>query len=132
MQKELIIAIALLTAGAQLPAIGQPGPAPAYALLTGTAAVRPLGASYASDALLQPTTVKVRPFITDDARVVGHRLAQVETWFRGDKEAAQQWLMLAYGPTSRVELSLGGVLGLKSRKATGRFPTVCPCSRANT
>jgi hypothetical protein len=31
----------------------------------------------------------VRPFITDDARVVGDHLAQLETWLRLDKEAGQ-------------------------------------------
>lgn len=30
---------------------------------------------------LSSTTQKVRPFITDDARVVGERLAQLESWY---------------------------------------------------
>lgn len=46
----------------------------------------------------------VRPFITDDARVVGLRYAQAEAW--------QQWDMLAYGPTKWLELSVGGGVGL--------------------
>jgi hypothetical protein len=33
---------------------------------------------------------RVRPFITDDARVVGNRLAQLESWYRQDKETIQQ------------------------------------------
>jgi hypothetical protein len=33
---------------------------------------------------------EVRPFITDDVRVVGRRLAQMEAWFRIDKESGQQ------------------------------------------
>lgn len=56
----------------------------------------------------------VRPFITDDARVVGNRLAQLESWFRVDKDAGQQWLMLAYGPSEKLELSVGGVGGFEN------------------
>lgn len=56
----------------------------------------------------------VRPFITDDSRVVGHRLAQLETWFRGDHEGGQQWLMFAYGPAKWAEISLGGVVGYEN------------------
>jgi hypothetical protein len=40
----------------------------------------------------------VRPFITDDARVVGFKLAQCESWLRLDMNAQQQWHMFAYGP----------------------------------
>ncbi len=54
---------------------------------------------------------EVRPFITDDARVVGGRLAQLESWCRIDEESGQQWFMLAYGPSDHLELTLGGVLG---------------------
>jgi hypothetical protein len=53
----------------------------------------------------------VRPFITDDARVVGLRLAQLEGWTRFDRHSGQGWYMFAYGPTQRLELSLGGVFG---------------------
>ena len=55
----------------------------------------------------------VRPFITDDARVVGLRLAQCETWLRLDKHAWQQWAMFAYGPTKKWELALGFVHGVE-------------------
>lgn len=53
----------------------------------------------------------VRPFITDDARVVGERLAQLETWVRFDKEAGQHWILGAYGPSKKLELTVGGVYG---------------------
>ncbi len=56
----------------------------------------------------------VRPFITDDARVVGYRLFQYETWLRFDKESWQHWSMLAYGPTKKLELSLGFVHGFEA------------------
>jgi hypothetical protein len=55
--------------------------------------------------------VLVRPFITDDARVVGERLAQLETWVRFDKEAGQHWILGAYGPNKKLELTAGGVYG---------------------
>ncbi len=61
---------------------------------------------------LSSTTQNVRPFITDDARVVGNRLAQLESWYRQDKETLQQWFLAAYGPTEWLELTLGGVLGV--------------------
>ncbi|MFN3385220.1 MAG: hypothetical protein ACK42Y_01370 [Candidatus Thermochlorobacter sp.] len=57
-----------------------------------------LGAStqgFAQSAL-SSTTQNVRPFITDDARVVGDRLAQLESWYRQDKESLQQWFLAAY------------------------------------
>jgi hypothetical protein len=53
----------------------------------------------------------VRPFITDDARVVGDRSGQIETWFRLDNHALQQWVLPAFGPTSWLELALGGLHG---------------------
>lgn len=55
--------------------------------------------------------VEVRPFITDDARVVGNRLAQIESWYRIDKESGQLWLLGAYGPNAKLELTAGGVMG---------------------
>lgn len=58
---------------------------------------------------LQSTAV--RPFITDDARVVGYRLAQYEGWTRFDKFGGEYWSMFAYGPNRLIELSLGGVMG---------------------
>jgi hypothetical protein len=53
----------------------------------------------------------VRPFITDDARVVGRKYAQVETWVRFDKESGQHWILGAYGPNKKLELTIGGVYG---------------------
>jgi hypothetical protein len=74
---------------------------------------------------------EVRPFITDDARVVGRKLAQIETWFRLDKESAQQWLMLAYGPTSKLEISIGGVAGAETESdGERRFAYALPLVQA--
>lgn len=63
---------------------------------------------------------EVRPFITDDSRVVGERLAQLETWCRADEADFQQWLIFAYGPNDRLELSAGGVLGLEYEAEEGK------------
>jgi hypothetical protein len=61
--------------------------------------------------LASPQKVLVRPFITDDARVVGSRLAQLESWIRIDKETGQHWILAAYGPNKNFELTAGGVYG---------------------
>jgi hypothetical protein len=54
----------------------------------------------------------VRPFITDDARVVGKHDAQVETWFRYDKTSFQHWIVPAFGPIAPLEVTIGGVHGV--------------------
>jgi hypothetical protein len=54
---------------------------------------------------------EVRPFITDDARVVGHRLAQFESWARLDRGSIEHWVLTAYGPRPWLELTAGGVWG---------------------
>lgn len=64
--------------------------------------------------------VKVRPFITDDARVVGNRLAQMESWMRIDRESGQQWFLFAYGPKNWLELTVGGVVGYAKDKEHNR------------
>lgn len=75
---------------------------------------------------------EVRPFITDDSRVVGERLGQLETWCRADELDFQQWLIFAYGPNDRLEISAGGVLGVEygSQEAPGvLFRMRCPCCK---
>ena len=73
-----------------------------------------------------PRQVKVRPFITDDARVVGERLAQLETWALVDHAALQQWAIVAYGPTKYLEMSLGGVFGADRGPDGNRFAYALP------
>ena len=53
----------------------------------------------------------VRPFVTDDARVVGEYLAQAETWVRGDRRSFQHWLLCAVSPWAPLELTIGVVHG---------------------
>jgi hypothetical protein len=66
----------------------------------------------------QQTWNAVRPFITDDARVVGGGLSQIESWMRFDDETAELWVMAATGLTPELELSIGGVSGV-ARHADG-------------
>lgn len=53
----------------------------------------------------------VRPFITDDARVVGKHQAQFESWVRYDRTALQHWAVPAIGPIAPLEVTLGAVHG---------------------
>lgn len=60
---------------------------------------------------LAPRALAVRPFITDDARVVGREQAQMEMWLRRDRGAFQHWALASYGPIAPLELTFGGVHG---------------------
>ncbi|WP_394836297.1 hypothetical protein LVJ94_05260 [Pendulispora rubella] len=62
--------------------------------------------------------------ITDDARVVGERAAQVETWFRVDEGGPQHWTVFAVGPLKPLELSAGGFYGSDGRHFTVAAPTL--------
>jgi hypothetical protein len=64
----------------------------------------------------------VRPFITDDARVVGDRAAQVESWLRLDRKTQEHWVAAAIGPVEPLEFSLGMVHGLAESKYTLAAP----------
>jgi hypothetical protein len=81
--------------------------------------------------LAEPNKLYVRPFITDDARVVGEKLAQLETWLRFDREAGQHWVMAAYGPTKKLELAVGGVYGYQNNhEAKNTFSYALPLLQA--
>lgn len=49
----------------------------------------------------------IRPFITDDARVVGDRLAQLETWVVGNRSEIVHNALGAIGPTDWLEITTG-------------------------
>lgn len=49
----------------------------------------------------------IRPFVTDDARVVGERIAQVETWTVFDRHKATHNALFALGPTDWLEITSG-------------------------
>jgi hypothetical protein len=72
----------------------------------------------------------VRPFITDDARVVGKKLAQIESWLRIDRNEGQQWVMTAYGPNDRLEVSIGGVFGWDNESGKANFAYALPLIQA--
>ena len=59
----------------------------------------------------------IRPFVTDDARVVGEAHLQLETYWRRDRESAQHWLLPAVGPTDWLKLTLGAVHGVNGFRA---------------
>ncbi len=73
---------------------------------------------------------EVRPFITDDARVVGEHYAQLESWYRFDREAGQLWFIGAYGPKQWLEISAGGVFGYENNKSEVDFSYALPLVQA--
>ena len=61
----------------------------------------------------------VRPFITDDAAVVGRELVQLETWFLFDKDAGEHWMMWAYGFGKNLEVAIGTLWGFSQCTTLG-------------
>lgn len=57
------------------------------------------------------TAHAIRPFITDDARVVGEHTAQLETWLVFDDPVIEHNVFGAFGPTDWLELTLGVTQG---------------------
>lgn len=71
--------------------------------------------------LTVPTpALAIRPFVTDDARVVGDHLAQLETWVLLDSSVVEHTALAAVGPTDWLELAAGAVQGgSRSRDGSG-------------
>lgn len=65
----------------------------------------------------------IRPFVTDDAHVVGKGHFQLETYWRRDRQSLQHWVLPAVGPTDWLEVSFGGVHGLADLDAPAARPT---------
>jgi hypothetical protein len=65
----------------------------------------------------------IRPFVTDDAHVVGKGRVQLETYWRRDRSSLQHWALPAIGPTEWLELTLGGVHGISQLGPTLDKPT---------
>jgi hypothetical protein len=64
-------------------------------------------------AILAPSSaLAIRPFVTDDARVVGAGRVQLETWLEADRDSAQHWALIAFGPSEPLELTFGGLYGV--------------------
>ncbi|HZO14671.1 MAG TPA: transporter [Polyangiaceae bacterium] len=55
-----------------------------------------------------------RPFITDDASVVGRGVLQLEAWLRLEEGMIQQWTVAAVGPLGPLEISAGIAAALAS------------------
>jgi len=72
----------------------------------------------------------IRPFVTDDARVVGAGRAQIETWFQADSNSTQHQSLLAFGPAEPFELTLGGLYGLNYERGASRVATAGPILQA--
>lgn len=72
----------------------------------------------------------IRPFITDDARVVGAGHAQLESWWRRDRRSMQQWAIAAFGPNDHIELSMGGVHGASRGPQGGAYAISGPLAQA--
>jgi hypothetical protein len=70
-----------------------------------------------------PEARAIRPFITDDAHVVGKGHLQLETYLRRDASSAQQWILPAIGPTDWLEVTLGGVHGVGQLRSHPDKPT---------
>jgi len=66
----------------------------------------------------------VRPFITDDARVVGDKAAQIETWLRIDERGVQHWVLPAVGVVAPLEVSLGCVQGIQKGSYALAYPII--------
>ncbi len=71
-----------------------------------------------------------RPFVTDDARVVGEHALQLETWGRFDRQSAQHWLLFGFGAIDRLEVSLGGLYGAEWDNGVARAAYSLPIVQA--
>ncbi len=62
----------------------------------------------------------VRPFVTDDARVVGLHVLQLESSVRMDKNVVTNLNLLAFGPTENLELTAAWVDGFPHARGEPR------------
>ncbi|MCX8022446.1 MAG: hypothetical protein N2745_06695 [Syntrophorhabdaceae bacterium] len=62
----------------------------------------------------------VRPFVTDDARVVGEHMGQLETSLRYDRDTFSNLNLFALGPTEKSEITLGWVDGFPLYRESNR------------
>jgi len=78
-----------------------------------------LGLAIFMSILVRPVFA-VRPFVTDDARVVGEHQGQVETSVRYSKDTFSNLNLAAFGPTERSEVTVGFVDGFPLEKESNR------------
>ena len=68
--------------------------------------------------------VAVRPFVTDDARVVGYHVGQVESSVKADKNVVANLNLFAFGPTENLELTVAWVDGFPHGRGESRVFSV--------
>lgn len=61
--------------------------------------------------LVVPVAHAARPMITDDARIVGARACQLESWVKYNRGSTEYWALPACNFTGNLEMSLGGARG---------------------
>ncbi len=66
----------------------------------------------------------VRPFVTDDARVVGYHVGQFEGSVKADKNVVANLNLFAFGPTENLELTAGWVDGFPHGRGEPRVFSV--------
>jgi len=80
--------------------------------------------------LIPSRAFAIRPFVTDDARVVGKGRAQIETWLEVDRDSAQHLAIFAVGPIEPLELSFGGSYGVNYQHGPSRAAAAGPILQA--
>ncbi len=71
--------------------------------------------------MIQGVAHAIRPFVTDDARVVGARLGQVESWLVLDRQESSHNTLFAIGPTNWLEITSGFTHGGGYRSAEREY-----------
>ncbi|MDN5751691.1 MAG: hypothetical protein L0H15_00205 [Nitrosospira sp.] len=71
--------------------------------------------------MIQSEAHAIRPFVTDDARVVGARLGQVESWFVLDRQESAHNTLFAIGATNWLEITSGFTHGGGYRGAANDY-----------
>jgi hypothetical protein len=77
-------------------------------------------AAFAMIVIFAGPVFAVRPFVTDDARVVGYHQAQVETSVRYSQDDFTNLTLAAVGPTANSELTIGFSNGFPLEKESNR------------
>lgn len=62
----------------------------------------------------------VRPFVTDDARVVGYHVGQLESSVKADRNVVANLNLFAFGPTENLELTAAWVDGFRHGRGEPR------------
>lgn len=76
------------------------------------------------------TAHAIRPFVTDDARVVGAKRAQLETWVQFDRRALEHNAMGTFGATEWLEVTAGLTHGVGRPLRPGAYSLTGPIVQA--